>query len=122
MTTQNTAGTVSIEQGEGGAGEPLILTVAEENRIVDDNGAPAIILTADQASAVLDAWKVDTGHGIRGWTTNDPESPSWEYILASAFDEEISFATWSTHWSETREGGFSTADFPFILTITETTS
>lgn len=117
--SQTTAGPyeITIEQGEGG--EALRFTIAGANRIVDE-GTPAFILDADQASAVLDAWKADSAHGIRGWTTNDPESPSWEYILASAFDGEISFASWPTHWSPSREGGFSTADFPFLITVTGT--
>ncbi|PPG94296.1 hypothetical protein [Rathayibacter rathayi] len=117
MTNHNPAGTIAIEQGGGSESEALMFAIGADCRI-DTDGSPAFILTADQAIAVLDAWKADTGHGIRGWTTNDPESPSWEFILASAFDDEISFATWSTHWNDTREGGFSTADFPFHITAT----
>jgi len=112
--------TITVEQGEGGDAEPLRFTIEENDRVTTDESGPAYLLNSDQASAVLDAWKADSGHGTRGWTTNSPESVDWEFILASAFDDEISFASWQTYWSPSREGGFCTADFPFMLTITET--
>lgn len=120
MNTQLAAVTheITIEQSEGGDGAALSLTIAAAKRIIDGD-SPTFILTIDQASAVLDEWRADSGNGIRGWTTNDPECPFCEFILASAFDDQISFASWSTYWSESREGGFSTAELPFTLTITE---